>query len=260
MLMEKRHNDILALLAEQQTITVGELSDRFGVSTVTIRNDLNTLEESGKVVRTHGGARLGDNRVWQEVAFDRRKRAQAKEKQAIGHVAASLIQPGETILLDSSSTAVAVAHALKQRTELSNITVATTGLWTAIEMIDTPHIDVVLAGGHVRNITGTVGGLIAAENLSRFRFQRAFLGAWGVTAEDGLMDGPSAELDVKIAVIRHAKEVIGIVDGTKFGRPALASFAHPDEIHTIVTDSSAQADVLEAFREQDIDILVVPLQ
>ena len=258
MLIEKRHNDILALLVEQQTVTVGELSDRFGVSTVTIRNDLNVLEETGKIIRTHGGAKLGDNRALHEVAFDRRKKAQAKEKQAIGEVAASLIQSGETILLDSSSTAVAVAHALRRRTELSNITVATTGLWTAVEIIGASHIDVVLAGGHVRDITGTVGGLIAAENLSRFRFQRAFLGAWGVTAEDGLMDGPTAELDVKIVITSHAKEVIGVVDGSKFGRLALASFAHPHEIHTIVTDQSAPVDVLQALRDQNINILLVP--
>jgi len=117
MVMEERHEQIIQLMLTQQTVTVAELSKRFSVSPVTIRSDLNQLAEQGKVVRTHGGARLGDERTRQEYSVTIQKRIMAVEKQRIGKLAASLVQPGESIMLDASTTALAVGHALKQRTD-----------------------------------------------------------------------------------------------------------------------------------------------
>ena len=103
MVMEDRHEQIIQLLLKQESISVAELSKRFSVSPVTIRSDLSQLAEQGKVVRTHGGARLGDERTRQEYSIAIQKRIMAVEKQRIGKLAASLVQPGESILLDASS-------------------------------------------------------------------------------------------------------------------------------------------------------------
>ena len=179
MVMEERQAQIIQLMLQQQNVTVAELSKRFSVSPVTIRSDLNLLAEKGKVVRTHGGARLGDERTRQEYSINIRQRIKAAEKQWIGKLAASLVQSGESILLDASTTAIAVGKALKQRTDLYNVTVITTGIWTALEMLGASHLEVVLTGGRVRSSTGSIAGLVANDVLSRFHFHKAFLGAWG---------------------------------------------------------------------------------
>lgn len=256
MVLEERHDQIMSILIEQQSATVGELSRRFAVSSVTIRNDLNQLAESGRIVRTHGGARLEEGRGLHEVAFSKRKKINAAEKKQIGRLAASLVQSGESILLDGSSTAVAVAAALRQRSDLNNVSVVTTGIWTALEMLGAPHLDVVLTGGHLRDTTGTIAGMIAKEILSRFRFQKGFLGAWGLTVEDGLMDGPLADLELKMAVIPRCQEIVAIVDSSKFGRMGLASFASTAQISTIITSTATSKETLTPFQDSGITIQV----
>ncbi|MCB9422758.1 MAG: DeoR/GlpR transcriptional regulator [Ardenticatenaceae bacterium] len=254
--MVERHEQIMQLMLQQPNVTVSELSDRFSVSPVTIRSDLNQLAERGKVVRTHGGARLGDERTRQEYSITFNQRIRAAEKQAIGKLAASLVQPGESILLDASTTAIAVGKALKQRTDLYNVTVITTGIWTALETLGVPHLEVVLTGGRVRSSTGSITGLVANDVLSRFCFHKAFLGAWGISLEGGLMDSPLIEVEIKKAVLPRCQEVIAVVDGSKFGRTSLATIAPLSDVSCIVTDKSAPPQMLKAFQAQGVEILV----
>lgn len=256
MVLENRHEQIIEILMQQQTVTVAELSERFSVSPVTIRSDLNQLAEKGKVIRIHGGARLGDERTRQEYSIAIRQRINAAEKQWIGKLAASLVQPGESILLDASTTAIAVGQALKQRTDLYNVTVVTTGIWTALEMLGETHLDVVLTGGRVRSSTGSIAGLVANDVLSRFHFHKAFLGAWGISLEGGLMDAPLIEVEIKQTVIPRCQEVIAVVDGTKFGRTSLATIAPLQDVSRIVTDANAPTHLLDAFRAQGVEILI----
>ena len=254
--MEERHEQIIQLMLQQQIVTVTELSERFSVSPVTIRSDLNQLDEKGKVVRTHGGARLGDERTRQEYSINIRQRLNAAEKQWIGKLAASLVQSGESILLDASTTAIAVGLALKQRTDLDNVTVITTGIWTALEMLGAAHLEVVLTGGRVRSSTGSIAGLIANDVLSRFHFHKAFLGGWGLTLEGGLMDSPLIEVEIKQTVIPRCQEVIAVVDGSKFGRPSLATIVPLLAISKIVTNEGTPAQLIAAMRAQGVQILI----
>ena len=256
MAMEERHEQIIQLMLQQQTVTVAELSARFSVSPVTIRSDLNQLAEKGKVVRTHGGARLGDERTRQEYSINIRQRINAAEKQWIGKLAASLVQPGESILLDASTTAIAVGQALKQRPDLYNVTVITTGIWTALEMLGVAHLDVVLTGGRVRSSTGSIAGLIANDVLSRFHFHKAFLGGWGLSLEGGLMDSPLIEVEIKQTVLPRCQEVIAVVDGSKFGRPSLATIVPLAAISKIVTNEGAPSQLINAMRAQGVQILI----
>lgn len=256
MTMEERHEQIIQLILQQQTVTVAELSERFSVSPVTIRSDLNQLAEKGKVVRTHGGARLGDERTRQEYSISIRQRSNAAEKQWIGKLAASLVQSGESILLDASTTAIAVGQALKQRTDLYNVTVVTTGIWTALEMLGVDHLEVVLTGGRVRSSTGSIAGLIANDVLSRFHFHKAFLGGWGLSLEGGLMDSPLIEVEIKQAVVPRCQEVIAVVDGSKFGRPSLATIVPLSAISKLVTNEGAPSPFIRALRAQGVQILI----
>ncbi len=256
MVMEERHEKIIELLLTQQNASVGELSEKFDVSSVTIRNDLNQLAEQGRVVRTHGGARLGDGRTRQEYSIMTRRRINAPEKQRIGEYAASLVASSDSVLLDASTTSLAVGRALKERTDLYNVTVVTTGIWTALEMLGAPHLEVVLTGGHVRSETGSIAGFVATDVLRRFHFHKAFLGAWGLTMTDGLMDSPLVEVELKQAVIPRCQEVIAVLDGSKFGRPSLATIVPLSGISKIVTDDSASANFVSHLREKGVDVVI----
>jgi DeoR/GlpR family transcriptional regulator of sugar metabolism len=249
-----RHRKILDLLVSQNTVSVSELSDILGVSSVTVRADLNQLAEEGQLVRTHGGARSNSKRMRQEHTYATRQRINAEQKRCIGYLAASLVISDEAILLDASTTAVAVGRALMQRTDLQNVTVVTTGIWTALEMLGAPHVSVIISGGHVRETTGSITGELTKATLSGFNFARAFLGAGGISIEEGLTDTPLMEVEMKQVIIQRSQEVNAIVDGSKFGRVSLASFASIDEIDRIITDSSAPRDMVDALYNSSVDV------
>lgn len=257
MLANERQQRIISRLLAQESASVSELSELFKVSPVTIRNDLNQLAEQGRVVRIHGGARIDNGRTYQEYSFLTRQAINADRKQRIGEFAATLINPVESILLDASTTAIAVGRALKHSNRPRDITVVTTGLWTALELLDVSGLNVVLIGGYVRTTTGSVTGPITSQVLQSFNFQKAFLGAWGITLEEGLTDTHLLEVGLKRSIIERAQQVIAIVDGSKFGRLGLASFASVHEITGLITDESAPPDMLDALRDRGVDVWVV---
>lgn len=256
MIMEERQEKIVDLLIRQQSATVAEMSDLFDVSPVTIRNDLNQMAERGRLMRTHGGARLARERTRQEYSFTAQQQINAQEKQQIGRAAAALVRSGEAILLDASTTAFAVGQALKERSDLYNVTVVTTGIWTALELLGSSHLDIVLTGGHVRTAAGSIAGVIAHDVLARFNFQQAFLGAWGITTKEGLMDAPLAEVDLKRTIVSRCRELVAVADGSKFGRTSLASFASLQETTLIITGRSAPPEMLSELRTAAVNTIV----
>jgi DeoR/GlpR family transcriptional regulator of sugar metabolism len=254
--MNERQNKIIEALLENTSASVSDLSRRLLVSEVTIRSDLATLEKRGRVMRTRGGARLAGERVRQEYTFATRQQINAGLKNKIGKRASDLIDPFDAILLDSSTTAVAVAYALREKNDLKDITVVPTGLWTAIELLASPGINILLSGGYVRPTTGSITGLPANEFLKSFNFQKAFLGAGGLTLEKGASDSHLLEVELKRCIVNYAQEVIIVADGSKFGRQALASYAMPDQIDKIITDESAPDDMIDSFRNAGVEVLV----
>jgi DeoR/GlpR family transcriptional regulator of sugar metabolism len=207
-------------------------------------------------MRLHGGAQMAGERHRQEYTFSKRQKIQALQKQQIGELAAGLVKPFDTILLDASTTAVSVVRALKCTPTLQDVTILTTGIWTALEVLGCPGVNVVLTGGQVRSTTGSITGSITQQVLRQFNIQKAFLGAWGLTLEEGLTDTPLMEVELKRAIIERAQEVIAIIDSTKFGRTALASFAAIDQIQRVITDQNIPPEMLAALDERGIEVLI----
>lgn len=259
MTLQDRQEKIIGVLIEQQSATVSELSTLFDVSPVTIRNDLNQMAEQGRIVRTHGGARLSGEKIRQAYSFAAQQRMNALEKQQIARAAAKLVEPGEAILLDASTTAHAVGQALQARPDLYNVTIVTTGIWTALELLGTPQFEIVLTGGHLRTSTGSIAGVIAHDVLRRFNFQRAFVGAWGITPKQGMMDSPLAEVDLKRTIVSRCEELIAVVDGSKFGRTSLATFASLQEISLVITGESAPSNLVGEIRAMQTAVLIADL-
>jgi len=254
--MPQRHNQIVEILNEKQTVTVAKLSQLLDVSSVTVRNDLKQLAEQGRLVRTHGGATIAGERARQEYTFATRQQLHAGHKQAIGELAATLVGPMESILLDSSTTALAVGTAIKRQNNLVDLTVVATGVWTAVEMLGIPNINVMMLGGLLRNTTGSITGSIAHDMLRNFNIQKAFLGAWGLSLEEGLTDTNLQEVELKRCIVNRSQEIVAVVDGRKFGQVGLASFAATDKLTCIVTDDTAPPDAVANFRAHGIEVLV----
>jgi DeoR/GlpR family transcriptional regulator of sugar metabolism len=233
-------------------VSVSELAEQFGVSAVTIRSDLSHLERQGLLIRTHGGAMTGtDTRL--EPAFAVRQRLSVEEKHRIGQAAAALVHDGDAIALDASTTSWHVARQLKDRREL---TVVTNCLQIALEFLDAPHITVVMPGGTFRAASASLVGAQGIGLLETYHLQKGFFGARGFTLEEGLTDVNQYEVELKRSMVERAKKVIAVVDATKWGQVAFASFASLDQLDRVITDTAAPANMVAALRERKIEVVL----
>jgi DeoR/GlpR family transcriptional regulator of sugar metabolism len=248
----ERHQQILDLLSTSGRVTVNNLSERFDVSEVTIRTDLQILADQGLLIRTHGGA-VAANRS-PELALTLRRQQQVADKERIGAAAAALVSNGEAIFLDTSSTSLAIAQNLKRHRDL---TVLTNSLALAQSLLNVHNITVVVAGGTLQRDTVSLVGTEGLDVLRKFNIQKGFFGAHGLDERAGLTDVSAAEAEVKRQMIPLCRQVIAVLDATKWGRAGLASFANLDRIHTIVTTEPIPAALVERARGLGVQIHLV---
>lgn len=252
----ERQERIARLVEEHGRARVADLATRFGVSSVTIRKDLVALETAQRLLRAHGGAIAIDHRR-PELSFDIRERLQAEEKTRIGMAGAALVQDGESIVMDASTTALAVARHLKARGGWSQLTVITNGLRVAAELAGHPGLVVLMLGGRVRWEALSVVGQLGDGLFDRINVQKAFLGAAGFTLESGLADATDEEAQIKRSMVGAAREVIAIVDSTKWQRAAFATFCPTDDIDVVLTDSRAPEAMVTGLANRNIDVRLV---
>lgn len=249
----ERQEHIVRLVEEHGRARVSDLAVRFGVSAVTIRKDLIALEADQRIVRTHGGAITLD-RSRPEAAFDIRERLQQDEKRRIGAAAAALVHDGESIVMDASTTALSVARHLKATAGWSQLTVITNGLRIASELAGHPGITVLMLGGRVRWEALSVVGQLGDGLFRRVNVQKAFLGAAGFIAETGLADATEEEAQIKRSMVAAAREVIAIVDHTKWERAAFATFCPTDQLTVVLTDEQAPEAMVRTLTGRGIQV------
>lgn len=248
---QERLQSILRLLETRDSVSVSELSKAFTVSEVTIRSDLTALARQGLVARVRGGVRALQQGQ-SEVGFDLRLRLEVDRKRAIARGAAALVDEGEAVALDASTTAYYVALELRAKREL---VVFTNGLLVATALADAPGVTVIVMGGTLRLSAMSVVGDLGAAVLRTTRINKGFLGARGLSLERGLLDLNPDEVRIKQEMADACEHVYGILDGTKWHRSALLSFVSTDRLTGIVTDSSAPAAEVEAWRRAGIDVI-----
>ena len=252
----ERQEHIVRIIEEHGRARVSDLAARFRVSAVTIRKDLDALESALRLVRTHGGAIAAD-RSRPELSFEIRERLQANEKLRIGAAAAALVHDGESIVMDASTTALSVAGHLKARGAWSQLTVITNGLRLASELAGHPGITVLMLGGRVRWEALSVVGQLGDGLFSRINVQKAFLGAAGFTPESGLADATDEEAQLKRSMVAAAREVIAIVDHTKWERAAFATFCPTDQITVVLTDEGAPDAMVRALIGRGVQVRLI---
>jgi len=252
----ERQQHIGRVIDEAGRVWVTDLAAQFGVSGVTIRKDLLALEAEGRVLRTHGGA-IAPELPRPELAFEIRERLQADEKARIGAAAARMVHDGESIVFDASTTALATARELKVRGGWTQLTVITNGLRVASELAGFPGIRVLMLGGWLRWEALSLVGPLGDGVFSRINVQTAFVGAAGFAMESGLSDATEEEAQIKRSMVNAAREVVAIVDHTKWGRAAFATFCELGALTSVVTDAGAPAEMVDLLRSRKIEIELV---
>ena len=249
----ERMEHVLRLLETRDYVQVAELSQAFAVSEVTVRSDLTELARQGLVARIRGGVRALQHGQ-SEVGFDLRLRLEVDRKRAIARAAAAMVNEGEAVALDASTTAYYLALELRSKREL---VVITNGLLVATALADAPGITVLVTGGMLRLSAMSVVGDFGADVLRTARINKGFLGARGLSLSRGLMDLNPDEVRIKQEMADACEQVYGIFDGTKWHRSALLAFVSVEELAGIITDSSAPAVEVEAWRAAGVNIVTV---
>jgi len=245
-MLNDRQQQIVELITIEREIRVSELKKKFDVTEMTIRRDLEKLEQQGILRRTFGGA----IQVSKDIALHERTVQFIDEKKRIGKKAASIIQAGESIYIDGGSTTLEVARFLKPDMSL---TVVTNALNVAVELLE-KKIPAMMVGGIIIEKTASLVGPLAAEGLSKMAFDRVFLGATGVNVQHGFSNSNMYEADLKRLAINRASNVNVVIDFSKFGVKSLVSFADFSMVNTIFTDKIPPAEFIHCCDENDVEL------
>lgn len=247
--MNARQIAIIEQLRGNQRVNVKELAALFGVSEMSIRRDLITLEAHGALVRTYGGgaALTIPPEQTAEILHSRNMC-----KASIGKRAASLVEPGQTIMVDTGTTALEVARHLPYDT---SITVATTSLRVAQEMSHSP-LNVLLLGGFLRKDSQTLYGPLTEHLLSILHVDLLFVGCNGANSEDGFYVTDLLLFSQLQAMMRIADRLVVVTESAKFGRRAFVRYAQLAEVHTLVTDDGLSPLDKSNLEERGVRILV----
>lgn len=251
MLIGERRLKIIDLLQEKGNVIVSELSSLLSVTEETIRRDLEGLEKEGLLKRTYGGA-IPSNRISLELSFKAREIEHKEEKKAIGKVAAALIENGDALMFDASTTALEVAKEIEVKKRL---TVITSSLAVVLELIDKPEITVISTGGVFHSRSLSYIGPLAEKGVRNYYVDKMFLGAKGISIA-GLTDSYEAEAQLKKAMIESAKETILVIDSSKFNKIALVNIAPLEAISRVITDSGISSRDKKLLIDQGIKVIV----
>lgn len=248
-----RRNSIIHKIESKGSVRVDELSEKFDVSSVTIRNDLDFLEEKGLIHRTYGGALLRNN-IYKDPSIEEKGQINIDEKERIGKYAARQVKKGDSIILDSGSTTREVALNLKNR---KKITILTNAINIALELAGSTDIQTMLTGGMLRTKSYSLVGPEAEKTMKNYYFDKLFLGVDGLNLEHGLTTSNPQEAQLNRMMVERSNAVIAITDSSKFGRHSFSYICSLDLIDMIITDDQISSEMEEKLRNHQIKVIKV---
>lgn len=253
MLIEERRQYILGLAQKNGRVLVEELSRSFGVSTITIRKDLDELQSRGVLQRTHGGAILPISGSMADPTLKEKEGRSSNEKKRISEAAIRMVGEGQCILLDSGTTTTAIARALLS---FSALTVVTNAVNIAAELSGT-DFEVLLTGGSLRKNSFSLVGPLAEDMLEEIHADILFLGVDGFDVEVGLTTPNLLESRVNRAMVKASAKVVAVCDSTKFGRRSLCKIVDSSLVHHVITDSGLSSATADSLRSLGIEVTLV---
>lgn len=251
---EERRLEILERVRTDALVRAADLAGRFGVSTETIRRDFLSLERDGLLRRVHGGATRPAPRGF-EPSFEQRLTRHLDRKRAMGRLAASLIEPGDTLILDVGTSVAEVARAIPRS---YTGRVLTNSLLVPVELAGREGVQVITAGGRVREGDLACSGAQANAFFMDHFADKAFLGSGGVSVDAGLTDFYPEEIESRRIIIEHATERYVMADSSKLGQVALGRVCQLDRITAVVTDDHVEPDLVRDFDRAGVSLLVAP--
>lgn len=251
MLAAERRGLILEKLQNERKVVVSELSALFDVSEETIRRDLDKLDREGLAIKSYGGAVPNEN-TGMDMPFNVRAKRNMKAKQEIAALVAGLVQEGEHLIVDPSTTAVAVVKALKSKKKL---TVVTSSIEVLIELSDVSGWEIICTGGTLRDNYLTLVGSRAADVISSFHADKVILSCKGIELTKGVTDSSEMLSQLKQAMLKSARQRILAADHSKFGNVAFSRICELADIDMVVTDLRPPEEWMEYFAERGIECL-----
>jgi DeoR family fructose operon transcriptional repressor len=247
-----RRMQIFDLLGKSGTgvVSVTVLARQLGVSEMTIRRDLDWLEQRSVLTRVHGGAISYQKD--EEKPFEDRLLQSNPQKAAIGWAAAQLVQDGDRIILDAGTTAQRIAQNLSGR---SRLTVITNNIHIMSDLAGNKEIEVIMLGGTLKHQEMCTVGPMVTQALSVLSVDKCFLSAAGFDANQGLTDQDMREVEIKQVMMRSAREVILVADSSKWGMVKLVRIAALNQIHKLVSDNLLPPDAITVLENVGVEVI-----
>lgn len=249
----QRHNVILGELDKEGFVRVQDLSERLGISEVTIRKDLKELESRKLLFRNHGGASPLSSLI-NDRHIDEKEKVQVEEKLRIGAAANLLLKKNDRIIIASGTTLLSFAQKI---TMTDQLTVITSSVKVSLTLCDKPNVEVIQLGGTMRKSSASVIGPYAESLLSELMCSKLFIGVDGIDLDFGLTTSNIGEAHLNQYMLNAAQEVIVLADSSKFGKRGFGKICNIHQIHQIITDKNAPHSTVQIIREKGIIVTLV---
>ncbi|QIW15399.1 transcriptional regulator [Pasteurellaceae bacterium RH1A] len=245
-----RHKKIIEMVNHQGYVSTEELVAELGVSSQTIRRDLNELAESNLIRRHHGGAGVPSSS--ENSDYSERKLFFSSEKNAIGQAVASRIPNGSSLFLDIGTTSEAVAHALLNHQELN---IVTNNLNAAHILMQKEDFNITVAGGNLRTDGGLIGEA-TVQFIEQFRLDFGILGISAVDSDGSMLDYDYHEVQVKRALMQSSRQVWLVTDHSKFSRKAIVKLGNISELNGLFTNRELPANLQQHLSHHDVAVYI----
>ncbi|MDX1754444.1 MAG: DeoR family transcriptional regulator [Marinobacter sp.] len=253
MTLNARHENIVELVSDRGFMTVEALAEHFNVTPQTIRRDINTLNEAGRLRRYHGGAGLPASTA--NLAYSERRIRNPDEKQRIAEAIAEQVPDNSSLFINIGTTTETIAKALLNK---SGLTVITNNLHVASILCSKDDFTVIIAGGMVRNRDGGIIGEATQEFIRQFKVDIAVIGISGIDNDGDLLDFDYQEVRVAQAIIEHSRQVFLAADHTKFGRNAMIRLGHISQATHLFTDLQPNRRLSACIKDSGVNLIIAP--
>ena len=251
-----RREHLARLVAERGFLRVTDAGLLLGVSEVTVRSDLTALEIDRRLVRVHGGA-MPHFQLRLEPTLEQALSLDTGTKRAIGERAAALVEPGQSVILDVGSTALAVAEALVRRVELKDVAIITNGLSIALALeAALPRFTVVVTGGTLRPLQHSLVNPNASSFFDSIHADIAFIGCNGIDLVNGVTNINFPEAEVKRRMLQASTRHVLVADGSKFGQVHLGVIGTVGDFQQLITGGAMPAGVVDAMRARGVHVVL----
>lgn len=251
MILKERLNRLRTIVKTEKKVKVAELSQRLDVTEETIRRDLERLDLEGLITRTHGGAVLKVENMFDRLGYIHRSKTNVEEKRKIAQMVAAIIPPQATLFADASST---VMEALILLADRDDLTVLTNSI-PVLSSLNQSKLNIMSTGGANNRISCSLQGIIARNTIMNYHVDFVLTSCKGIKLEEGAYDSREGETEIKQLMIGRAQRTVMLADHTKFDRTSFVKYCGFQQIDILVTDCQPSEEWMELFEEFQIHVL-----